>query len=91
MRTCFGEHYPHQNKNPDECPSRRPITFVDIPDVTDPGHEEFHEEHGTIIEMSKDAAGETTGDDRDETRYRIELNCGEIADFRWRELRPPIK
>lgn len=51
-----------------------------MPDVTDPDHEEFHRENGTIIEVIKDAAGETPATTAT-TLYRIELNCGEVADI----------
>lgn len=60
---------------------------VDIPDQSDPDHERYHGRHGTVIEDSGD---EVTGDERDNILYRIELEDGETADFRWRNLRPPI-
>jgi hypothetical protein len=31
-----------------------------------------------------------TGDDREGSVYRVELETGETADFRWRDLRPPL-
>lgn len=64
---------------------------VDIPDTTDPDHERFHGLHGTIVDVLEDEVGEVTGDDRDATIYRVELENEETADFRWRDLRPPIE
>lgn len=64
---------------------------VDIPDETDPDYDQYHGEHGTITRILEDDAGRTTGDERDATIYRIEFSSGEIADFRWRDLRPPIE
>jgi len=64
---------------------------VDIPDTTDPDHERYHRVHGTVVAVSRDDAGETTGDERDAVIYRIELENEETADFRWRDLRPPIE
>lgn len=63
---------------------------VDIPDETDPDHDEFHGEHGTVIDVIEDTAGEATGDDRDSYLFRIELDSGATIDLRWRDLRPPI-
>lgn len=54
---------------------------VDIPDETDPDHV-FHGEHGTVIDVIEDAAGEATGDDRDSHLFRVELGDGETIDFR---------
>jgi hypothetical protein len=62
---------------------------VDIPDETDPDHEHYHRSQGTVVAVLEDDAGQTTGDDRDSLLFRVELNDGEIADFRWRDLRPP--
>lgn len=64
---------------------------IDIPDETDPDHDAFHGEHGTIIAVLEDDAGVTTGDDRDSRLFRVELDDGETIDLRWRDLRPPIK
>ena len=63
---------------------------MDIPDETDPDHERLHGEHGTIIAIQEDDAGETTGDDRDNYLVRVELDSGETVDLRWRDLRPAI-
>ncbi|MFC7165932.1 hypothetical protein [Halospeciosus flavus] len=64
---------------------------VDIPDETDPDHERHHGVHGTVVGVLSDNAGSVTGDDRDSSLYRVELETGEISDFRWRDLRPPIE
>jgi len=62
---------------------------VDIPDQTDRDHERYHGKKGTIVAVCFDNAGTVTGDERDSTLYRVELDSGENADFRWRDLRPP--
>lgn len=64
---------------------------VDIPDESDPDHERYHGVHGRVVEVMEDDAGETTGDERDETIFRVELKAGETADFRWSDLRPPLE
>jgi ribosomal protein L21E len=63
---------------------------VDIPDETDPDHR-LHGEHGTVVSILQDDAGTTTGDERDDVIYRVELADGENIDLRWRDLRPPIE
>lgn len=63
---------------------------VDIPDTADPDFDRYHGEHGEIVEKIDDDAAEITGDDRDETIYRVEFDTGKTADFRLRDLRPPI-
>ena len=60
---------------------------VDIPDRDDPDFH-LHRERGTVAEVIEDAAGVETGDERDSRLFRVELNSGEIQDFRWRDLRP---
>ncbi|WP_336336424.1 hypothetical protein [Haloarcula brevis] len=64
---------------------------VDIPDATDPDHERYHGLHGTVVDVLEDEAGEVTGDERDDVIFRVELENEETADFRWRDLRPPIE
>jgi ribosomal protein L21E len=64
---------------------------VDIPDTTDPHHDRYHGQHGTVVDVLEDDASRTTGDERDETIFRVELKNEETADFRWRDLRPPIE
>lgn len=64
---------------------------VDIPDTTDPDYDQYHGRHGTVVSILEDSAETVTGDERDSTIYRIEMDSGETADFRWRDLRPPIE
>lgn len=64
---------------------------VDIPDETDPDHEQYHGEHGTVVATLEDHAEKVTGDERDGILLRVELDSGETADFRWRDLRPPLE
>lgn len=63
---------------------------VDIPTEADPNHELYHGQNGIITEVLKDDAGTVTGDEREGTIFRVELDDGETADFRWRDLRPPL-
>ncbi|SEO85134.1 hypothetical protein SAMN05216388_10215 [Halorientalis persicus] len=62
---------------------------VDIPDETDPDHERYHGVRGTVVAVLEDEAGRATGDERDSLLFRVELEDGEVVDFRWRDLRPP--
>jgi len=64
---------------------------VDIPDTTDPDHERYHGQHGTVVDVLEDEVGKVTGDERDTMIYRVDLETEETADFRWRDLRPPIE
>jgi ribosomal protein L21E len=64
---------------------------VDIPDVTDPDHEQYHGEHGTVLALIEDDAEEVTGSEQDSTLYRVELDHEEMADFRRRDLRSPLE
>jgi hypothetical protein len=59
---------------------------VDIPDRDDPDFE-YHREQGEIIDIIQDSAGQKTRDNRDSGLYRVELDCGDVMDFRWRDLR----
>ena len=61
---------------------------IDIPDETDPDHDRYHGRLGKVIKVFEDDASETTGDERDRTLYRVELNDEQTADFRWVDLRP---
>lgn len=61
---------------------------VDIPDENDPDFDRFHGERGSIVKVLKDDAGRESGDERDSYLFRVELDSGETADFRWRDLRP---
>ncbi len=63
---------------------------VDIPDESDPDHDQYHGEHGRVTALLSDDADAVTGDERDNRLYRVELETGEQVDFRWRDLRPPI-
>lgn len=63
---------------------------VDITDETDPDFD-YHGEHGEIVEVLEDDAGEVTGDDRDSRLYRVDLNdYNHTLDLRGRDLRPPF-
>lgn len=62
---------------------------VDIPDETDPDHEQYHGVSGTVAAVLTDDADIATGDDRESVIYRVDLDIGETVDFRWRDLRPP--
>lgn len=61
---------------------------IDIPDREDPDYDRFHGCLGTVQGVIEDAADELTGDERDNYLYQVELDSGEEADFRWRDLRP---
>jgi len=64
---------------------------VDIPDETDPDHDELHGKHGIVVELLSDDAGETTGSEQDSVIYRIEVENDQTHDFREHDLRPPIE
>jgi len=64
---------------------------IDIPDETDPDHQEYHGEHGRVVAVLSDDADSLTAEERDGQLYRVSFDSGETADFRWRDLRPPIK
>jgi ribosomal protein L21E len=64
---------------------------VDIPDVTDPDHEQYHGEHGTVLALIEDDAEAVTGREQDSILLRVELDNDETADFRRRDLRPPLE
>ena len=61
---------------------------VDIPDTTDPDFDRYHGQKGRIVDVLHDNAGVETGDQRDNTLYRVRLEDEGVADFRWRDLRP---
>lgn len=63
---------------------------VDLPDETDPDHDLYHGVHGTVVDVLKDDADAVTGDAQAGSIFRVELENGETADFRWRDLRPPL-
>lgn len=60
---------------------------MDIPDKDDPDFR-HHRAYGEVFEVLTDDAGDETGDPRDSELYRVRLDSGEVADFRWRDLRP---
>lgn len=62
---------------------------IDLSDQEDPDFEQFHGEHGVVVDVLDDNAGPETGDTRDSQLYRVELDNEETMDFRWRDLRPP--
>ena len=64
---------------------------VDIPDETDLDHDQYHGLHGTVVKKLRDDADTVTGDEREGLIYRVEFEDGGTADFRWRDLRPPIE
>ena len=64
---------------------------VDIPDETDPDHDQYHGEHGEVVEILEDEAGTLTGDDRDSIIYRVQFSTGEELDLRHQSIRPPIQ
>jgi ribosomal protein L21E len=63
---------------------------IDIPDETDPDHQEYHGDHGQVVAVLSDDAASLTDDERDSQLYRVALESGKTADFRWRDLRPPL-
>jgi len=64
---------------------------IDIPDKTDPDYDRYHGRHGKVVATLSDDAQDVTGDERDSVLYRVEFKSGERADFRWRDLRPPLE
>jgi ribosomal protein L21E len=63
---------------------------VDIPDETDPDHDAYHGVHGTVVDVLEDDAGVVTGDEREDSIFRVKLDSGEMMDFRQADLRPPL-
>ena len=63
---------------------------IDIPDETDPDHNQYYGEHGHAVTVLIDDAEALTGDERDNRLYRVALDSGETVDFRWPGLRTPI-
>ena len=64
---------------------------IDIPDETDPDHDQHHGKHGQVVEILEDEAGTLTGDERDSIIYQIKLNDGGSIDVRHRAIRRPIQ
>lgn len=63
---------------------------VDIPGETDPDHNPFYRVHRRVVEVLTDTVGSVSGEPRDSRLYQVALETGKQADFRWRDLRPPI-
>ena len=64
---------------------------IDIPDETDPDHDQYHGEHGQIIDVVKGEITTITGEQIEETRYRIQLSDGEELELPAHAIRPPIQ
>lgn len=61
---------------------------IDIPDESDPDHDQYHGVHGEVIKTIEDDAGKLAGDREDGVIYRIRLESGATSDFRQADLRP---
>lgn len=61
---------------------------IDIPDELDPEHDSYHGKQGNVIRVKQDDAEQITGDQRESYIYSVELESGDVVDFRWRDLRP---
>ena len=70
--------------------SRGDRVRIDIPEQIDPDHQDHHGKHGRIVAILSDDADTFTADPRDAQLYQVALDSGETADFRWRDLRPPL-
>ena len=64
---------------------------IDIPDESDPDHEQYHGEHGQIADILEDEAGSLTGDERGSTIYRVAFSTGGEIDPQHQLIRPPIE
>jgi len=64
---------------------------IDIPDKTDPDHDQYHGEHGKITDILEDEASKLTGEQLDSIIYQIKLDNGDCIDVRHRAIRPPIQ
>lgn len=64
---------------------------VDIPDESDPDHERYHGEHGTVVAVMDDELGDITSNEGDGMLLRVELESGESMDFRPVDLRSPFE
>jgi len=62
---------------------------IDIPDQRHPDYDRLHGRHGEITRILEVDADDVTGDLRDATLFRVELDDGTTTDLRWRDLRPP--
>lgn len=61
---------------------------IDIPDKTDPDHDQYHGEKGVIIDILEDDAGQYSGDERDSHIFTVRIDDDGTDHFRWRDLRP---
>lgn len=64
---------------------------IDIPNETNPNHDQYHEEHGTIVDILEDDSDAFSGDEQESSIYRIQLDAGEKLDVRHLVIRPPIQ
>ena len=64
---------------------------IDLPDETDPDHDQYHGEYGRIVDTFEDDASTLTGDDRDSIIYRVQFENGGELDLRHQAIRPPIE
>ena len=64
---------------------------IDVPDETDPYHEQYHGKHGQIADILEDEAGSLTGDEQDSLIYQLQLDNGDNIDIRHRAIRPPME
>lgn len=63
---------------------------IDIPNQGDLDHGKYHGEHGTSQSVLTDDLSRLTGITAESRIYRVELDLGEMEDFRERDLRPPL-
>lgn len=62
---------------------------IDIPDERDPDHDQYHGEHGIIVDILE--ANPTVESARDDPVYRVNVDDGDTAYFRRRDIRPPLE
>ncbi|MFB6228162.1 MAG: hypothetical protein ABEH88_06235 [Halobacteriales archaeon] len=70
-------------------PSEDDRVRIDNPE-TDPDHDSYHSEHGTVVATSEDDTGTLLGDEREGAIYRVEPDSDKCVDFQWCDLRPLI-
>jgi len=64
---------------------------IDIPDKTDPDHDQYHGNHGHIIDVVKSEITTITGKQIEGSRYRVRLPDGEELELPAHAIRPPIQ
>lgn len=64
---------------------------IDIPDETDPDHDDWHGVRGVVVNIIEDDAGQETGDSRDSHLFAVETPDDEVIHLRWRDLRPAVE